>query len=594
MKQKHNNKESTETEAQNGWLEFIKQFERADDVGTNVKLIGYHETIDLIRNKLDTLVKNKNKVQFNCLITGPAGTGKTIVVESLAKSCPKLNYLYLKSSLTLDKRFGNPGQRLEQLFDAAIKKAPSLIFIDDLELICGQKRSDPEKHVFNALVNELKRLKSLTRPRVLVFAATDEPESLDSKIKKASCFGDEIKFTLPSRNDRIEALTKIANNFNLKLSSKEIEGLSEATHCYLYSDLEKLCSRALDVIETSGDVPHIKIFNTIKSQFKPALIKSVTTPCQPLRWEDIGGVEEVKGELQRSVIWPIEHRSKFSELGIKSTKGALLYGPPGCSKTMLAQALATESGYNFIAVKGPELVSKWVGDSEKALRKLYRDAREVAPCIVFFDEIDGLAPERSANQNSAVSDKIVTTLLSELNSVEPLENVFTIAATNRPQKIDAALIRPGRLYPAIYIPLPTENDRREIFKVHMRPLKLKLDKPSDQIAADLAKRTKGYSGAEIAAVCQNAGVIALQESLDNRMIELRHFEESLKRVQPITRVEQLKDYDKFRKAMHQFGQRGGGGHDSKRVEDNDNQSTSSSTNHERRLSMIKRIFTRKR
>lgn len=550
------------------WLEFIKRFGRPDlEQKSKVKLIGYTETISQIKERIESLLNNKSSGQDFALITGPSGTGKTTIVRKLAESYPKLRFFYLKSSWTLEKQFGNPESRIRQLFDEAIDKSPSLIFIDKLDIICLAKRSqnDIKDRVFNVLEDKLESLNALSA-RVLVLAATDRPEALDSQIRKQCYFSDEIRFTLPNRQDRIEVLSEITSKLNERLTTKEIEQISDASHCYLYSDLKKLCKIAQKdysdakkgpnkfVAEERPPKYHFFLRRAL-SKFKPIAIKSVTTPCPPLRWEDIGGVDEVKKELQESVIWPLEHRDKFQKLGICSNKGAILYGPPGCSKTMLAQALATESGYNFISVKGPELFSKWVGDSEAAVRKLYRNAREIAPCIIFFDEIDGLAPERSDNQSSSVGDKVVAQLLTELNGIEPLDNVFTIAATNRPDRVDGALMRPGRLDPAIYIPLPSENDRAEIFKVHMRPLQLKFDEPKEVVIGKLAKRTKGYSGAEIANVCRVAGTLALRESLDNEHIEWKHFEDSLDKVKPRTRAEHLKAYAKFHERSLQLGQR---------------------------------------
>lgn len=542
------------------YSEFIKRFGRPDlNEESKVNLIGYGDTIDLIKDKISTLLDlDEISEQDFALITGPSGTGKTTVVRKLAEhfSNPansnkqKLSFFYLKSSWTLERQFGNPETRLRSLFDEAIQKAPSLIFIDKIDLICAEKRSqnDSKDRVFNILEDKLESLNH-GQARVLVLAATDKPEVLDPQMRKPCYFSDEIRFTLPKRQDRIQYLEYLVDKHKSKLTFEQVEQIADASHCYSYRDLSKLCNIASRYVKVcrnnNNELLDYSSMRFALSQFKPVAIKSITTPCPPLKWEDIGGVEDVKRELQESVIWPLEHKSKFQRLGICSNKGAILYGPPGCSKTMLAQALATESGYNFISIKGPELFSKWVGDSEAAVRKLYRNAREIAPCIIFFDEIDGFAPERSDNQSSSVGDKVVAQLLTELNGVEPLDNVFTIAATNRPDRVDGALLRPGRLDPAIYIPLPSESDRREIFKVHMRPLSLKFDEPIDSVVDSLAAQTSGYSGAEIANVCRVAGTLALRESLENESIELKHFTEALDKVKPRTKSDQLEAYKKF-------------------------------------------------
>lgn len=534
------------------YAEFVKRFGRPDlDEESKIDLIGYEDTIKLLKDKIESLLEASSEQDF-ALITGPSGTGKTTVVRKLAEqySKQKLSFFYLKSSWTLERQFGNPETRLRSLFDEAIQKAPSLIFIDKVDLICSEKRSqnDTKDRVFNILEDKLESL-NLGQARVLVLAATDKPEVLDPQMRKPCYFSDEIRFTLPKRQDRVQYLEYVTYKHKSSLTLEEIEQIADASHCYSYRDLSKLCNIASKYVKVcrnnNDELIDYPAMRFALSQFKPVAIKSITTPCPPLKWEDIGGVEAVKRELQESVIWPLEHRSKFQRLGICSNKGAILYGPPGCSKTMLAQALATESGYNFISIKGPELFSKWVGDSEAAVRKLYRNAREIAPCIIFFDEIDGFAPERSDNQSSSVGDKVVAQLLTELNGIEPLDNVFTIAATNRPDRVDSALLRPGRLDPAIYIPLPSESDRREIFKVHMRPLSLKFDESLDGVVDSLAAQTTGYSGAEIANVCRVAGTLALRESLENESIELKHFMAALDKVKPRTRNEQLEAYKKF-------------------------------------------------
>lgn len=524
------------------YSEFIKIFGSPDIEQTkNITLVGNDSVRSVIRELIDHLLKFHGP-QF-ALITGPSGTGKTTVVLKLAQETEKqLTLFYLNSWWTLEKDFGNPRTRLKSLFDEAVKKAPSLIFIDKLDLICCEKRSqnDPRDRIINYLECLLDQL-TTSDARVLVLAATDRPEMIDPRFRKPRNFEEEIKFSLPNRQDRMAILSSILKKYPSDISTEELEKIADASNYYSYENLMKVCKLASRANHGKLDYPSIK---QSLSKYKPSLVKSVTTPCPPLHWNDIGGVDYAKKELKKKVIWSLQHRDKYQKLGIKSEKGALLYGPPGCSKTMLAQALATESGYNFISLKGPQLLSKYVGDSEFAVRKLYANAREIAPCIIFFDEIDGFAPERSDNQSSSVGEKVVTTLLAELNGIEPSENVFTIAATNRPDRVDSALLRPGRLEP-IYIPLPTDEDRREIFRVHMRPLQLNFDQPLDDIIDKLVCVTQHYSGAEIASICQKAGVFAIEESLDNEFIEWRHFEAALRVVKPKTKVRQLQAFKKF-------------------------------------------------
>jgi SpoVK/Ycf46/Vps4 family AAA+-type ATPase len=503
---------------------------------STVKLIGYKDTIAEIKKRI--------QIQQNFIATGPSGVGKTTVIRRIAEGS-KLKFMYIKASWTTAKRFGDPESQLGDLFEEAITKAPSLIFIDKIDHIGESKRSqsDIKDRVFNMLEDQLDYLQSL-QEKVLVIAATNKPEALDPDLLKY--FDDEIRFTLPSRKDRLEMLKELFPKF----LSNELELIADATHCYLYKDLKRLrtVARIEDPVKLTYESVKVAL-----TKFKPKTIRDYTTPCPPMRWEDIGGVEDVKKELQDSVIKPLKNQARFKKFGLDMDRGALLYGPPGCSKTMLSQALATESGFNFISIKGPQLFSKYVGDSEAAIRRLYRNAREIAPCIIFFDEIDGFATERADGNSSSVGDKVVTQILTEFNG--PPDGVFTLAATNRPHRVDSALLRPGRLDSAIYIPLPSLKDRAEIFKVHMRGLPLRFELPVEQVAEQLASKTDSYSGAEIRKVCRTASRYACLESDENEFIEMRHFLQALENVKPTTSIEHLTSYDKFYKRTLKSGQR---------------------------------------
>jgi len=510
------------------------------------EIIGYEKAVLSLRRQIDKLVSHKSTRPYHMLVTGPSGTGKTFIVDHVAESYPnkKLNYVYLKSGRTLDKRFGDPCEHLEVIFSDAITKAPSLIFMDDIDKVCEKKYSNDAYRVSNALDYLLQTLRKIPA-RVLVIGATSQKETLDSHIAKY--FQSEIELTFPNLSER---RTKLINTIKLHtpdqiMSAEEIDQISEATQSYSFGDIEKLCLSALE--EFDGTQSCYKFFKKAIRDLKPEL-KSVTSYCPPVRWDDIGGFDQTKMQLQKAVMQPLKRRSQYQRSKLKPIKGILLYGPPGCSKTMLAQALATESGFNFISIRGPELNSKYVGDSEAAVRKLYKNARDIAPCIIFFDEIDAFAPERSKDSSSSVGDRVTTQLLTELNGVEPLNDVFTIAATNRPDKVDSALLRPGRLDPIIYVPLPTQDDRAKIFVVHMRELQeLKLD--INEAAVEFAEKTHGYSGADISSVCRLAAEIAFDErsDLEDPPIEKRHFEVALEKVKPTTRITQLKKLSKFRK-----------------------------------------------
>lgn len=524
--------ESTLLEESLPYAEFVKRFRKPelDKQTRTTKLIGCKRAIQLIRNRIKF-----EQLNF-ALLTGPSGTGKTIVVKTLAQSEPKLNFFYLKSSWTLQKRFGDVETRIDDLFYEAIDRAPSLIFIDEIDIICNKKRNDVNNRVFNVLEDRLASLKERS-PKILVLAATNQPEALDPALR-VRYFRREIRFTMPTKEERMEALQDMVQGMKLELKNEEILTIAEASHCYSFEDLSELFAVAAE----NSDIgcPTFAGLKAALQGFKPFAIESVTTPCPPLRWEDIGGVSAVKKLLQKSVILPLKHKDKFQQLGFRPNKGAILFGPPGCSKTMLARALATESGYNFISVKGPELISKYVGDSEAAVRRLFRNAREIAPTIIFFDEIDGLAPERSDNQSSSVGEKVVTSLLPELDGITPNDDVFIMAATNRPDRVDRALMRPGRLNPAIYIPLPNLADRKEIFKVHMRPLPCICH---GNFVCVLASSTPYYSGADIAEVCTRAAGEAFDKNAD--VITMEHFLTAIDKVKPSTRKRDLDIFNEF-------------------------------------------------
>ncbi|MEM3561165.1 MAG: AAA family ATPase, partial [Nitrososphaerota archaeon] len=274
---------------------------------------------------------------------------------------------------------------------------------------------------------------------------------------------------------------------------------------------------------------------------QPSALREVILEVPNVKWEDIGGLENVKQELREAVEWPLKYPDVFKRLGIKPPRGILLYGPPGTGKTLLAKAVATESQANFISVKGPEVLSKWVGESEKAIREIFRKARETAPCIIFFDELDSIAPRRGVHGDSGVTDRIVNQLLTEMDGMQTLKEVVIIGATNRPDLIDPALLRPGRFDRVLYVPPPDEKARLQIFKIHTKEMPL----AKDVSIEELAKITEGYTGADIEALCREAALTAARENIEAKEINAKHFMEALKKVKPSVSTEELKEYDRI-------------------------------------------------
>lgn len=514
---------------------FIKRFGR-DFLNEEIcDFIGSLDAINALERKINSLLDNthctalRRKLKFS-LLTGSSGSGKTAAVRHLGrKYLDRVTFLFLESSWILEKEFGNTRSRLRSLFDEAIKSQPSIIFIDEIDLICPtDKRTtgtrDKEQLIFLDLLKGFKH----SDDRVFIFAATNQQELISEKLRNAY-FVDEIHFSFPKKQDRISFFkTKCPD-----LKDEELDNISDLCQHYNIEDLQDLIDNTK---ELNNNLITIDTLKDTRNKFKPPLIKSRITECPKVFWHDIGGVDEIKRELIDTLIWPLRDKEKFSAKGGELTKGILLYGPPGCSKTMLAKACATESGYNFIEVKGPQLISKYVGDSEAAVRKLYREAREIAPCIIFFDEIDGFAPQRSNSNTSSASDRVVTQLLGELNDND---SVFTIAATNNPEQVDRALLRPGRIYPKVYVPLPCASDRKEIFKVCLR----KICQLDDLTLDELVSKSEGYSGADIREVCQTALKYALKNDAN---VMLDHFLKALEKVIPDTDLSMLERYENFK------------------------------------------------
>eukprot|EP00697_Spironema_sp_BW2_P013652 gnl/Spiro4/3853_TR1899_c0_g1_i1.p1 gnl/Spiro4/3853_TR1899_c0_g1~~gnl/Spiro4/3853_TR1899_c0_g1_i1.p1 ORF type:complete len:403 (-),score=63.58 gnl/Spiro4/3853_TR1899_c0_g1_i1:3-1211(-) len=390
---------------------------------------------------------------------------------------------------------------------------------------------------------------------VFVLGATNRPRALDPSVRRAGRFDRELDIGIPTAPARVEILGALLRRLSHTLSPSDIQEVAASCHGYTGADLASLCREAglrsmrraraqsaptngaaasTDAI-TRGDVD--QAFAAIR----PSAMREIVLDVPNVRWDDIGGNEEIKQLIREAVEWPVRHPEAFQRLGIRPPRGVLLYGPPGCSKTLIAKALATESGLNFIAIKGPELFSKWVGESEKAVQEVFRKARAVAPAIVFFDEIDALATKRSA-ESGGVADRVLSQLLTELDGIEPLKQVVVIAATNRPAALDDALLRPGRFDRLLYVGPPDRSARESIFKIACRKIPL----ADDVCLAALAEKTNKYSGAEISAICREAAVSAMQEDLSATQVFARHFEAALALIPPRTSDSVLKSFEAFR------------------------------------------------
>ena len=498
------------------------------------------------------------------LLYGPPGTGKTLLAKALANEIGAY-FIVINGPEIMSKFYGESEQRLREIFKEAEENAPAIIFIDEIDSIAPKREEvtgEVEKRVVSQLLTLMDGLKE--RGKVIVIGATNRPDALDPALRRPGRFDREIEIPPPDKRARREILAVHTRNMPLD-DDVDLTKIAEMTHGYTGADLAALVKEAAlaalrrfmkeGKIDISQPIQPDKLrklkvkmgdFLEALKYVQPTLIREIYVEVPEVHWDDIGGLENVKQQLREAVEWPMKNPKVFEEMGIEPPKGILLFGPPGTGKTLLAKAVATESGANFIAVRGPEILSKWVGESEKAIRQIFRKARQVAPAIIFFDEIDSIAPARGyRHDTSGVTDRIVNQLLTELDGIEPLRRVVVIAATNRPDIVDPALLRPGRFDRLIYVPPPDFKARLEIFKVHTRKMPL----AEDVNLEELAKMTEGYTGADIAAVCREAAIIALREEFKVRPVQMKHFLKALKIVPPSLTKEDIERYEKMAREL---------------------------------------------
>ncbi|XP_014231252.1 spermatogenesis-associated protein 5 [Trichogramma pretiosum] len=528
---------------------------------------GYSDLIkDLIKILKIGLKSDLNlfkfKISKGILLHGPPGVGKSMLVEALLSEFDahviRINPLILS---TCNKN--ETDSILKNLFDQAFEKPQSIVFIDDIDILCPNKNNltSYEKKVFSNVVTFFDELQ-LNKKNIVVLAVSSDPESINTSLKNPKFFGKEFHMPIPTRDVRKQIILKMIETIPNSLTENDIDKIAYETHGFVGADLTNLCSEAClkalsheSSSKTGGNFEVLvskEDFIHARNVVNPMEMKEIAIQNPNVKWSDIGGQNDLKKKLLQSIEWPIKYPELFSG-GLRPPRGVLMFGPPGCSKTMIAKALATESKLNFLNVKGPELFSKFVGQSEKKVRKLFKTARQVAPCIIFIDEIDALGGERSTSSEAggcSVQERVLTQLLTELDGVVALRNVTLVAATNRPDRIDKALLRPGRFDRLIYVPLPDAQAREEIFKIKLA----KMLTSSIKIE-ELVKKTEGYSGAEIGAVCNEVGLKAINELLINNpettdfdeslKITMEDFDKALETVLPRTDVNMLNMYDKY-------------------------------------------------
>jgi len=498
------------------------------------------------------------------LLAGPPGTGKTLLAKAVANEAGA-NYYTINGPEIMSKYVGETEENLRKIFEEAEENAPSVIFIDEIDAI-APKRDEASGEVERRMVAQLLTLMDgiESRGQVVVLAATNRPDSIDPALRRPGRFDREIVIGVPDRSSRKEILQIHTRNMPLA-DDVDLEYLADVTHGFVGADLAVLCKEAAmktlrrllpDIDLEKEEIPKeildkievtMSDFKEALKEVEPSVLREVLVEVPNVKWDDIGGLEDVKQELKEAVEWPLKHKEVFDRLGIRPPKGVLLFGPPGTGKTLLAKAVANECDANFISVKGPEIFSKWVGESEKAIRETFRKARQAAPTVIFFDEIDSIAPKRGMDfGSSGVTEKVVNQLLTELDGLEEPKDVMVIAATNRPDILDPALLRPGRLDRIVLVPVPDKDARLDIFKVHTKNMPLADDVDLNK----LVEMTENYTGADIEAICREAAMIALRENINVEKVDMRHFEEAIKRISPSVRE---KDMEVYRELAKEYG-----------------------------------------
>lgn len=498
------------------------------------------------------------------LLYGPPGTGKTLLAKAVANET-NAAFFSISGPEIMSKYYGESEERLREIFRQAEENAPSIIFIDELDAI-APKREEVTGEVERRVVSQLLTLMDGLKPRgrVVVIGATNRPNAIDPALRRPGRFDREIEIGVPDKQGRLEILQIHTRGMPLA-EDVDLERIASITHGFVGADLEALCKesamralrRVLPEIDFERESIPAEILNKIivkmddfmeaLKDVEPSAMREVLVEVPEVKWEDIGGLQNVKLELQEAVEWPLKYPEIFEHMNAKPPKGILLYGPPGTGKTLLAKAVANESEANFISIKGPELLSKWVGESERAVREVFRKAKQAAPSIIFFDEFDAVAPVRGGGYgDSHVTERVISQLLTEMDGLEELRGVVVIAATNRPDIIDPALLRPGRFDKLLYVPLPDLEARKEILKIHLNKKPLAEDVNIDEIA----QRTEGYTGADLAAIGNTAVMLAIREHIINSKnpdeakknfkdlkIYKRHLEEALKKIKPMSQRE---------------------------------------------------------
>jgi transitional endoplasmic reticulum ATPase len=539
---------------------------------------GLNDEIKKIREMVEIPMKHPELFQRlgieppkGVLLHGPPGTGKTLLAKAVANES-EANFILLNGPEIMSKFYGESEKKIRDIFEEAEKTAPTIIFIDEIDAIAPKRedvQGEVERRVVSQLLSMMDGLKS--RGKVIVIGATNRVNSIDSALRRPGRFDREIEVGVPDKVGRLQIL-KIHTR-GMPLKNVKLEELASLTHGFVGADLEALTKEAaMNVLRKY--LPQMKLeeeqipreilekliieqedFRDALKVVRPSAMREVLVETPNIGWEDVGGLEEVKRELKEAVEWPMKYPDSFKRMGIRPSRGILLYGPPGTGKTLLAKAVAKESEANFIQVKGPSLLSMWVGKSEEGMRKIFERARQVAPCVIFFDEIDSLAGKRGVEMGTKVTERVLNQMLAEMDGLEDLKDILVVGATNRPDMLDAALLRPGRFDKILLVGAADAKGRENILKIHTNKIPLGESKKAltakerETFLKKFAEKTEGYTGADLESLAREAAMLALRESLDLEFVSEKHFDEALKKVKPSITKSTLESYKKIEEAF---------------------------------------------
>ncbi len=537
-------------------LRGVPQVTYEDIGGLKDEIQKVREMIELPLRHPEIFEKLGVEAPKGVLLYGPPGTGKTLLAKAVANES-NAHFISISGPEIMSKFYGESEARLREIFKEAREKAPTIVFIDEIDSIAPKREEvtgEVERRVVSQLLSLMDGLEA--RGKVIVIAATNRPNAIDPALRRPGRFDREIEIKVPDKKGRFEILQIHTRHMPLT-QEVDLERISSVTHGFVGADLEYLCKEAamktlrrmLPELKLEEDKLQPEFLNRLQvtmddfenalKDVMPSAMREVYLETPDVKWADIGGLESIKKELQEAVEWPLKYPDLYTTIGYSMPKGVLLYGPSGTGKTLLAKGVATESEANFISVRGPELLSKWVGESERGVREVFRRARQASPCVIFFDEIDALAPVRGLGGDSMVTERVVSQLLTELDGIQSLAGVVVLAATNRMDMVDPALLRAGRFDKLLYIPPPDKNARKQILDIQIKHKPIGADLDLERVA----EMTDGFSGADITSVVNTAVSLVLQEYVASfpkpedakkhaaeAAVTMKHFEDAIRKV----------------------------------------------------------------